>query len=219
MALLADILSLELLPIMIQDRILMLRLVSRTTLTALESNASIPVNLRIKNSGLTAGFLKRWCGDVRLHCTHRLHPGSRWFREIRDALVTGQLKPLGLLSLSIEGYDLLPLIEMLVEIGPAIRQLEITYRGNGTELLAVAAPLASLGRTLAMNISVQGKDSAGTMSSWMHRLLDSNITINSLTLRSSTPSPVYTSGLAAQRLFFFEDVARYTHSPSLLGRK
>jgi hypothetical protein len=196
MALLAKILSLELPPTMIQDRILMLRLVSRATLTALESNASIPVNLHINDSGvdnLTAGFLKRWCGEVRLHCTRRWHPGSRWFREVKDSLVTGQLKLLGLLSLSIEGYDLLPLIEMLLEIGPAIRQLEITYLGNGTELLAVAAPLASLDRTLAMNISVRGENSAGTMSSWMHRLLETNITINTLTLRSSTPSPVHTS--------------------------
>ena len=120
MASLAKILSLELLPTMIQDRILMLRLVSRLTKTALESNASIPVNLRINDSGvdgLTAGFLKRWSGDVRLHCTRRWYPTSRWLREVRDALVSGQLKPLGLLSLSIEGHDLPPLFEMLVEIG------------------------------------------------------------------------------------------------------
>jgi hypothetical protein len=174
----------------------MLRIVSRPTLTALETNSSIPVNLRINNSGvdyLTAGFLRRWCGDVRLHCTRLWQPGSRWFREVRDALVTGQLKPLGLLSLSVDGYNILPLIEMLVEIGPAIRQLEITYHGNGTELLAVAAPLASLSRTLAMNISVQGNDSAGTISSWMRRLFESSIKINSLSFRSSTPSSEHNS--------------------------
>ncbi len=167
-------------------------------MTVLESNASLPINLRINDSGvgqLTAGFLKRWRGHVRLHCTRRWHPGSRWFsREVRDALVSGQLKPLGLLSLSVQGRALLPLIEMLLEIGSAILQLEITYAGNGSELLSVATPFASLGHTLTMNISVQGQDSEGReISSWMHRLLESRIKIKSLNLRSSIPSSVYTS--------------------------
>jgi len=192
---LAKALSIDgLLPTMIQHQILKLRLVSREIMMVLESNTCLQINLRINDSGvkgLTAGFLKRWHGRVNLQCSCPWNPDSRWFKEVRDALLLGQLRPLNLLNLSVRGHDLIALGEMLSSLsekGPAILQLKITYRGNGEELLAAAAPLASLGQTLTMRISVLGTDPAGsTMSLWLQRLLTSSININSISLRSSPP--------------------------------
>jgi hypothetical protein len=185
---LADILSLDgTLPNMMQDRILLLRLVSREIMIALETNISLQINLRIYDSGdknLSAEFLKKWHGGVHLHCSCLWNPEGRWFKEVADALLLGQLRPLNLLSLSVEGRYLIPLVETLSEIGPAIQQLEITYRGNRADLLAAAAPLAALGHTLTTNIYIEGKDPAGLMMTW---LLASSINISSISFRSSSP--------------------------------
>jgi len=190
---LADILSLDgTLPNMMQDRILLLRLVSREIMMALETNISLQINLRINDSGdknLSAEFLKKWHGGVHLHCSCPWNPEGRWFKEVADALLLGQLRPLNLLSLSVEGRYLIPLVRTLSEIGPAIRQLEITYRGNRADLLAAAAPLAALGHTLTTNIYIEGKEPAGRMMTWwLRRLLASSINISSISFRSSSPS-------------------------------
>jgi hypothetical protein len=202
---LADILSSDgRLLAVIQDRILMLRLVSREIMTALERNIGLQINIRMNDSGvecLTAAFLKKWHGSLYLHCICPWDPDSRWFKEVRDALLLGQLRPLNLLSLSVKGRALIPLVETLLKIGPAIRQLEITYSGNRAELLAAAAPLASFGHTLTMKISFEAKAPAGrkmTVSQTV-RLLASNINISSISFRSSQP-------------LIFSDSARDTHS-------
>ena len=186
---LADILSLDgILPAMIENRILMLRPVSRNVMMALESNIYLHIKLRIKYSGvkgLTA-FLKRWHGSVHLHCFLPWNPDDSWFKEVSDALLLGQLRPLELLKISVEGCQLIPLTENLSKIGPAIRRLEITFIGNGAQLLAAAAALASLGNTLTMKLTVLGEDHAGRMMSlWLQRLLASNINIDSISLRLS----------------------------------
>jgi hypothetical protein len=193
---LAEALSLDgLLATMIQDQILTLRLVSREIRMALESNACLHIDLRINDSGvesLTAGFLKKWHGRVHLQCSFPWNPDSIWFKEVRDALLLGQLRPLNLLKLAVHGRHLIHLCEMLSSLsekGPAaIRQLEITYSGNGEQLLAAAAQLALLGHTLTMSISVLGNDPAGrTMYLWLQHLLASRINIKSISLRLSSP--------------------------------
>jgi hypothetical protein len=186
---LADILSLDgMLSTMIQNRILMLRPVSRNIMMALESNICLQVKLRIIYSGVTCltDFLKRWHGSVLLHCSWFWNPDDRWFKEVRDALLLGQLRPLKLLNLSVEGCHLIPLTENLSKIGPAIRQLELTCIGNGAQFLAAAAALASLGNTSTIKLTVLGDDHAGRMLSlWLQRLLASNIIIDSISFRLS----------------------------------
>jgi hypothetical protein len=188
MSLLDDILSLDgLLALnpMVQDRLFDLRLLSRKTKMALESNLSLNINIRINDAGvegLTANFLQKWNGSLHLYYTHPWKPGSRWFQEVRDALALSRLRPLRLLSLSVEGSNLHPLVGMLVGIESAIQKLELSYRGNGTELIFAAAALGSLGRALTMEISVEGSDRGGSQTSaWTQ--LASTIRISSISLR------------------------------------
>jgi hypothetical protein len=187
---LVDIFSLELPPIlaMVQDRVLRLRLVSKTIMMALESNSSLNVKFRINAAGmenLSTDFLERWNGRMQLECKCPCTSDSRWFNTVRDALLSARLRPLSLLSLSISGKDLHSLVETLVVMGTVIQQLEIAYLGNGEELLAAAAPIASLGHALTMKISVQGKDPGGRqMSLWVQRLIASSIRIISISFRS-----------------------------------
>ena len=106
---------------------------------------------------------------------------SRWFTTVKDALLSARPRPLSLLSLSIRGNNLHPLVETLVVMGTAIPQLEIAYLENGKDILAAAAaPIAFLGRALTMKIFVEGSDPKGhRMSLWLPRLVAS-IRINSI---------------------------------------
>mmetsp|Transcript_60459 Transcript_60459/g.126533 ORF Transcript_60459/g.126533 Transcript_60459/m.126533 type:complete len:219 (-) Transcript_60459:217-873(-) len=185
---LADILSLdglnfELTPI-VQDRVLKLRLVSRKVMMALESNIFLKIHIRINDSGakgLKVDFLRKWHGSVYLRCTLPWEPSSTWFKHVKDDLLSDQLRPLSLLSLLVAGNNLHPLVETLAKIGPAIQQLEIAYKGNGTELRRAAARLASFGRALTMKVSVQGRDrGGGQTSSWLRHPLASSTRINSI---------------------------------------
>jgi hypothetical protein len=193
---LADILSLDGLhriSTVVQDRILTLRLVSRKIMMALESNVFINIHLHINDAGvdhLTSNLLTRWHGSVHLYCTRPWNPDSRWFKEVRDALSFGRLRPLSRLSVSVLGNNLHPLVESLVGITPAaIKQLEIDYRGDGAVLLAAAGPFAALGSALTMKISVEGTDhGAKQISSWLQHLLKSSIRIKSISFRSCTNS-------------------------------
>ncbi len=174
--------------ILVQDRILQLRLVSRQIMIALESNFYLSIKIRINAAGvenLTAGFLQRWNGRIHLECRHPWTPGSKWFTALRDAFWVSRRRPLGLLSLLVMGKDLHPLVETLVGIGTAIQQLEITYLGNGTELLAAAAAFANLSPALTMNIYLEGRDPGGSqMSLWWQHLVASSIRIKSISYRS-----------------------------------
>ncbi len=188
---LVEIFSLEL-PIilaLVQDHVLQLRLVSKRVMMAIESNCFMNLKIRISAAGmenLSADFLQRWEGGVRLECKHQCTRDSRWFNTVKDALLSARLRPLRLLSLSIKGHDLHSLVETLVEIGTAIQQLEITYIGNFTELLAAAASIASLGHALTMKICVEGsRDTGGhQLSLWLQHLVASSIRINSISFRS-----------------------------------
>jgi hypothetical protein len=189
--LLSAILSLDLVNLAlprVADCVLKLRLVSREIMSALESNPWLIFNIRIKDTGVDnfdADFLQRWHGNICLHCKHPCNLGSRWFKEVSDALLSDRLRPLSLLSLSVEGGNLHPVVKTLAAIGPAIQQLEIAYSGNGAELLASAAPIASLGHALTMIISVQGSDPGGRQTSlWLHHLLESSIRISCISFRS-----------------------------------
>ncbi len=191
---LADILSWEgiqqVLTPVIQERVMKLRLVNRKVMVALESNPVLIINVRISHAGvkgLSAEFLQRWKGSVHLHCKLLWEPGSRWLKEVRDALASDRLRPLSLLSLSVGEKHLHPLVNELVGIGPAIHQLEIAYRGHGAELHHAAEPLASLGCALTMKISAQGMDQGGAQTtSWLRHTLASSISIVSLSLRYLT---------------------------------
>jgi hypothetical protein len=171
----------------IADCVLKLRLVSRAIMSALESNPSLNINIHITDTGvnsLTVHFLQRWQGKVNLHCTRPWSLNSRWFIVVSDALLSGRLRPLSILSLSVEGKNLPPLVNTLAEIGPSIKQLEITYSGDDTELLAAAASLAILGHTLTMKISVQGSDPGERQTCmWLQNLLASSICISSMSFR------------------------------------
>jgi hypothetical protein len=187
---LLSIFSLEL-PIiaaLVEDRVLELRLVSKTMMMALESNSSMNINIRISVAGmenLSADFLRRWNGRLQLECRRPCAPDSGWFKSVRDALLSGRLRPLSLLSLSISGNNLHPFVETLVLIGTAIQQLEISYLGNCEELIAAAPPIASLGHALTMKISVRGSDPGGRQASlWLQCLVASSIIICSLSFRS-----------------------------------
>jgi hypothetical protein len=186
---LADILSMDglLILTLVQDRVFTLRLVSRKIKMTLESNIFLKINIRINDTGvvgLKANFLQRWHGSVHLYCTRPWKPDSRWFNEISDALETDRLRPLSQLSLTVLGDKLHPLVATLVRFGSAIQRLELTYRGNGTELVAAAAPLASLGRALTMKICFQGRDHGGGQTCvWLQHLLASSISISSISLR------------------------------------
>eukprot|EP00291_Cryptomonas_curvata_P026952 CAMPEP_0172175322 /NCGR_PEP_ID=MMETSP1050-20130122/14159_1 /TAXON_ID=233186 /ORGANISM="Cryptomonas curvata, Strain CCAP979/52" /LENGTH=176 /DNA_ID=CAMNT_0012847403 /DNA_START=8 /DNA_END=535 /DNA_ORIENTATION=- len=163
---LADILSLDDLNLylpLVQDRVLQLRLVSRDIMLALESKIFAEINIRINDAGvdcLTADFLQRWHGKMHLHCTRPWTPDSRWFKEVRDALLLDRLRPLSLLSLSVTGNNLHSLVETLIGLGTAIQQLEIAYHGNGAELLAAATPIAFLapGRVEDQNQFISFRD-------------------------------------------------------------
>ena len=187
---LVDIVALELPLILdlVQARVLQLRLVSKRIMVALELNSSMNIKFRISVAGmkhLSADFLRRWNGRVQLGCEHPCTPDSRWFNTVKDALLSTRLRPLSLLSLSIRGNHLNSLVETLVLMGTAIQQLEIAYRGVGEELLAAATPIASLGRTLTMKISVEDRDRGGRQASlWLQRLVASSIRIDSISFRS-----------------------------------
>jgi hypothetical protein len=115
---LADILALMFVPC--QDHILKLRLVSRTIKVALESNILITINICINDIGekdLKADFLQKWLGKVQLYSNRPWKSTSRWFNEVKSALLSGRLRPLSLLSVSVEEDSLNPLLEMLVQIG------------------------------------------------------------------------------------------------------
>jgi hypothetical protein len=190
MALLAAVLSLDGISLTwprVEDCVLRLRLVSRAILSALESNPSLKINIYITETGvksLTVHFLQRWQGNVCLHCTHPWKLGSRWFIVVSDALISGRLRPLSILSLSVEGKNLLPLVNTLVETGSALQQLEITYHGDESELLAAAASLAILGHALTMKISVQVSEPGGRHTCmWLQNLLASSIVISSVSFR------------------------------------
>ena len=173
---------------MVQNRVMHLRLVSKTIMMALQSNSSLNVKFRINAAGmenLSTDFLEKWRGRIQLECKLPCTSDSRWFNTVRYALLSARLRPLSLLSLSISGKDLHSLVETLVVMGTVIQQLEIAYLGNGEELLAAAAPIASLGHALTMKISVQGEDPGGRqMSLWVKRLIASSIRIISLSFRS-----------------------------------
>ena len=144
--------------------VLQLRLVSKKILMALKSSSSM---------------------DIKIRNSVPRTRDSRWFNTVKDALLSARLRPLSLLSLSIRGNDLHSLVETLVVVGTAIQQLEITYLGNGKELLAAVAPIASLGNALTMKISVEGSDRDGRqMSLWLQHLVASSIRINSISFRS-----------------------------------
>ena len=195
---LADIIALELPLIlaMLQDRVLQFRLVSKNIMLALEFNSSMKIKFRVSVAGtqhISADFLRRWSGRVQLECEHLCTPASRWFKTVKEALLSTRLRPLSLLSLSIRGNDLNPLVQTLVLI-TAIQQLKIAYLGDGQELLAAATPIASLGRTLTMKISVEDRDRGGRQASlWLQRLVASSIRTDSISFRSvrwlaSTPA-------------------------------
>jgi hypothetical protein len=188
---LVDILSIDQnvnLSVVIQDHVLKLRLVNKRIKNVLESNPFLIINIRINDAGvesLTADFLQRWRGKVNLSCTRLWNADSTWFNECRNALLSGRLRPLSLLSLSVAGNDLALLAELLVVIAPAIQQLIITYQGTGKSLIAAVAPLASIGRSLTMEISAEEKDSGGILAStWLQHLRASSIRLGSVSLRS-----------------------------------
>ena len=172
----------------VEDRILKLRLVSRDFKEALETNASLKINIHISDTGLEslmADFLQRWQGSLYLH--YRLRgwtPNSKWFKEFRDALALGRLRPPSLLSLSVDEGNLIALVETLMMIPTRIQQLRIWYRGNGAELIAASASLASLGSTLTMEISVLEKDCGGRQTSaWLQQLEASRINLCGISFR------------------------------------
>jgi hypothetical protein len=188
---LVNIISIDGLPLtstMIQDRVLQLRLASKMIMIALESNFSMKIKVSISKSGvenLTAAFLQRWHGRVDLVCTHRCTSGCKWFKEVRCALLSAKLRPLSLLSLAVDGDDLHSVVKTLVGMGTSIKQLEITFCGKGTELLAASASLASLSHTLTMKISFRGSDLEGrTTTSCLQRLAESSIRISSVSFGS-----------------------------------
>jgi hypothetical protein len=188
---LADILSLELPYIfsLVQNSVLRFRLVSKKIMKVLESNSSMNITIRISVAGmenLSADFMRRWNGRVQVECEHPCTADSRWFNTIKDALLSAQLRPLSLLSLSIRGNDLNSLVKKLVVMGTVIQQLEVAYLGGGKELLAAdAAVIASLGHTLTMKISVEGRDpGVREMSLWLKRLVASSIRIESISFWS-----------------------------------
>jgi hypothetical protein len=188
---LADILSLGGLPlslILVQDRVLQLRLVSKKIMTALQSDFFMDIKICINDVGvenLTADFLQRWRGKMHLKCTSPWTPDSRWFKDVRDALLAARLRPLSLLSLSVSGKNLYPLAETLVQLGTSIQQLEIACLGSGSDFLAAATPIASLGPALTMKISVEDNDPGGSQTSlWLKHLVASSIRIDSISFRS-----------------------------------
>ena len=190
---LVDVLSLDGLDLampLVQDRVLQLRLVSRKIMLALESNLSIKLNLRINNAGaesFTALFLQRFHGTVQLRCALPWIPSIKWFDEISKALALGRLRALRLLRMSVEGHNLLPLVEILVGLVPAVQELEIAYRGNCAAILAAAAPIASLGHALTLKISILGFDFRGHEESLLlQHLRVSSVRIDSASFRSST---------------------------------
>jgi hypothetical protein len=108
---LVDLFSLELplIAVLVENRVLELRLVSKTIMMALEANSSMHSNIRISVAGmenLTADFLLRWNGRLQLECRRPCAPDSGWFNTVRDALLFARLCPLSLLSLWINGNNL-----------------------------------------------------------------------------------------------------------------
>jgi hypothetical protein len=131
--------------------------------------------------GLKPEFLQSWNGSIHLYCTRQWTPEFRWFEEVRDSLLLSRLRPLSLLSLSVKGHNLLPLVQALVGTGSVIAQLQITFFGTGKNILDAATPLAALGCTLTMDITIE--ENLGQVSAWLQNLLASSIRINSLSFR------------------------------------
>ncbi len=185
---LVDIISMDGIPLastMIQGHVFHLRLVSREVKIALEYSL-MRIKIRINDAGvenLTARFLQRWHGQMHLECTHPCTTDSRWFKE---AILSARLRPLNLLSLSVDGENLYSVVETLGETGTAIQQLEINYCGDGSYFLAASAFIASLGNALTMRISVEGLDPGGRQATvWLQCLVASSVRINSLCFRSA----------------------------------
>jgi hypothetical protein len=146
---------------------------------ALQSNSCLKINFCISNVGvvgLKPEFLQRWKGSIHIYCTRKWTPESKWFEEVRDALFLSRLRPLGLLALSVQGHNLLPLVHALVGIESAIAQLQITFCGEGKQINAAALPLAALGCALTMDIFFE-EHRGGQVSAWLQNLLASNIRI------------------------------------------
>jgi hypothetical protein len=188
--LLFDIISIDGLPLtltMIQDRVLQLRLASRKIMIALESNLSMKIKIRVNDSGmenLKANFLQRWHGRMHLECTHPCTTNSRWFKEVRHAFLSARAR-LSLLSLSVNGVNLHPIVDTLLGMGTTIQQLEIAFRGYDTHLLAASASIASLGHALTMHMCIEGSYHGGQEASLcLQSLVASGIRINSISFRS-----------------------------------
>ena len=188
---LVDIISIDGLPLtltMIEDRVLQLRLISRKMMTALESNYSMNIKIRINDAGvnnLSAAFLQRWHGRIYLECTYPCNSDIRWFREVTYALLSARLRPLSQLGLAVYGGDLRSVVETLVGIRTAIQQLEIVFDGDGKELLAASAPISSLGHALTLKLSILGSDPGGRQTSlWLQHLVSSSIRISSISFWS-----------------------------------
>ncbi len=77
--------ELPLIAALVEDRVLELRLVSKTMMMALESNSSMHINVRISGAGmenLSADFLLRWNGSLQLECRNPCTPDSEWFKTV-----------------------------------------------------------------------------------------------------------------------------------------
>jgi hypothetical protein len=183
---LLDILTLDQ---VVRDRVLKLRLVNKEIKKTLETNDFLSINICVNDVGvesLKSDFLQRWRGSMHLYCTLPWTIGSQWFKEMKGAVVSGLLRPPNLLSLSVEGNNLLPLTESLVGISSGIQELRIAYRGNGMYLVAAAAPLASLGGALTVEISVEGTDFGGIQTAaLLQHLLALSIRLGTISLRSA----------------------------------
>jgi hypothetical protein len=178
------------LALVVQDRVLVFRLVSRGIAIIVESNTHFKIKISINDdgvNGLNAKFLLRWGGSMFLRCTCPWDPGSRWFNEISDAIESRQMRPLGLLSLSVNGNNLHRLIEALQvllfrRIEPAIKQLEIAYYGHCRELIAASQHLKSLNHCLTMSLTMRSLQDS-SFQRQLRFFWTSSIKILSLSLR------------------------------------
>ncbi len=179
------------LALVVQDRVLGFRLVSREIAIIVESNALFKIKISINDAGvkgLNAKFLLRWGGTVFLRCTCPWEPTSKWFKEVSDAIESRQMRPLGLLSLSVNGNDLHRLIEALQNllfrrIEPAIKQLEIAYFGNYRELIAASQHLEPLNHCLTMSLTMRSLQDWISQSELLRFFRKSSLKIISLSLR------------------------------------
>jgi hypothetical protein len=179
-----DVLTLEQVA---QGSILKLRSVNREIKYALETNVFLTIDIRLNDAGaegMKASFLQRWRGGLNLYCTIQWTIESKWFKEMKDAIVLNQLRPPTLLSLSVEDINMLPLSKSLAEIGPAIQQIIIVYRGYTSEFLKAIDSITVLRGALIMEISIIGADVGGVQTAaLLERLLASSIRLECISLR------------------------------------